>query len=127
MTKYFVILMVFFVSLSAYGKKCRLRGTYTSMRYNKESGDLGGVEIRFIYSRAGVYALFQIAEGGPYKPVLSKVDGNCDKFSIKTNNSKITGKLKQKDILGFEFHHPKTGKLLDVKYVLKKGISYWNQ
>jgi hypothetical protein len=39
-------------------------GTFSSLRYHKEAGDLLGVEIRIVSTRKGYQGALQIAEGG---------------------------------------------------------------
>jgi len=50
----------------------RVTGTYSSLAYNDESGDLGGTEITILYGAGTHYALVQCAEGEPGIPVLVK-------------------------------------------------------
>lgn len=42
----------------------RIAGTYSSLTYNKQGGDLLGYEVRIIPTRHGPKAVVQIAEGG---------------------------------------------------------------
>ena len=49
-----------------------VRGTFSSLYYNEEGGDLLGYEVSFIPSRTGMKALVQVAEGG--FPLVRLVD-----------------------------------------------------
>lgn len=47
-----------------------LTGVYTSMEFHPLSGDTVGAELIVVYSTEGYFALFQVSEGYPARPVL---------------------------------------------------------
>lgn len=48
----------------------RLTGMYSDMSFNNESGDVNGIEIFLVATRAGYAVVFQDAEGSPAVPVV---------------------------------------------------------
>ncbi len=50
-----------------------MTGTYSNFSYDKEAGDLNGVELRLIRTRTGIKGVVQFAEGGAGDVVLVNV------------------------------------------------------
>jgi hypothetical protein len=55
------------------GNKTKLTGTFSNLFYNQESGDLGGVEVKIVYTRNGYQAAIQFSEGTPSKLVVAEI------------------------------------------------------
>ncbi len=126
-----LILSVFAVFIAAVSnaaesqpKPPKLTGTFSSLYYNEEGGDVLGAELRISYTRNGYQGTFQYAEGSPEALVL--VDVHYDKdvisFDIPKPNlwaGKFTGKISDAGI---------TGKIdtLHEEIRLKRGKSYWD-
>lgn len=55
------------------GNKTKLTGTFSNLFFNQESGDLGGVEVKIVYTRNGYQAAIQFSEGGPSKLIVVDV------------------------------------------------------
>ena len=104
----------------------QITGTYSSLEYIAEAGDVVGVEITVIYSDSGYFALVQCAEGSPGAPQLIPVtvegstisfslppqaDSDCPATNFLGSISKrgLTGTFKDNDWPGF----------------LKRRRSYW--
>lgn len=51
----------------------KVTGTFSSLAFNEESGDLGGTEISIVLGGGGHYAIVQCSEGSPGIPVVVKV------------------------------------------------------
>jgi len=62
-------------------QKSKYTGTYSSLEYNREGGDLLGEELRVVVAKKGYQASLQIAEGEPSQ--LMVVDVNFDKDKIR--------------------------------------------
>lgn len=58
--------------------KTKRTGTFSNLTYNQESGDLGGVEIRIVYTREGYQAAIQFSEGSPSKLIVTDVQFKGD-------------------------------------------------
>jgi hypothetical protein len=105
--------------------KVKVTGIYSSMEYNKESGDLNGFEIFLLMAKGDYYVIFQISEGEPSIPIITKAEikGKLISFIIcfennNNNSTKFTGKIYDNKIVGsFEGD--------DEKIVLIKKKSYW--
>ena len=102
-------------------------GTFSSLRYNSESGDLGGVEIRIVYTKLGYQAAIQFSEGAPTELIVVKpsFSGTSISFEIpETHNyaGSFSGTIDKKSLKGtFRF---KTGGEWKVNLPRKK--SYWD-
>ncbi len=102
-------------------------GTYTNLAFNKEGGDLLGVEIRIVPTKKGYEGVLQFAEGGPEELILVEiqVENKSIRFSIPDsdpNAGSFSGVI-ENGVLKGHFQY-KSGGAEDV--VLKKGKSYWD-
>lgn len=110
--------------------KLKYTGTFSSLEYNQEGGDLLGVEIKIVQTRKGYQGALQIAEGGPSQ--LMVVDVFFDKDNVRFEIPKsyteygggiFEGKIDSKGIKGaFRFK----GKVGDQE-TLVHGRSYWDK
>ena len=115
---------------SAEDKKVKQTGTFSSLAYNREGGDLIGAEIKIVPTRKGFQGALQIAEGGPSPLMVVDVlfDRDHVKFKIPESYSLyggglFEGKIDSKGISGaFTF----SGVRGD-KEVLLRGCSYWDK
>lgn len=102
-------------------------GTFSSLRYNPESGDLGGVEIRIVYTKLGYQAAIQFSEGAPTELIVVKASfsGTSISFEIPETNDyagSFSGTIDNKSLKGtFRF---KTGG--EWKVNLPRKPSYWD-
>jgi hypothetical protein len=105
----------------------RVTGTFSSLRYNSEGGDLLGLEILIIPApgdKVGYIALVQVAEGGaPYSALVPvTVTGTHIEFTFPRdgpyNGMKFSGTVSATDLTGTW----STGN----REVLKRGRSYWD-
>jgi hypothetical protein len=68
--KYLLCLLILLSPLPSFADSAnvapsaRVTGTYSSLSYNTDGGDLNGVEIRFVLTRKGIKGVVQFAEGG---------------------------------------------------------------
>jgi hypothetical protein len=119
-----ILLMVpFYVRAS--GDK--VTGTYSSLRYDKESGDLLGYEILIIPIDTGLKAVVQVAEGAPGQVYIVEATqkGETISFEIPLStgikesfSGRIVGDYLVGDVLS------PSGK----EHVqLKRGMSYWDK
>lgn len=71
----------------------RYTGTFSSLTYNKESGDLLGAELKIVPVRNGYQGVLQIAEGGSSPLMLVDVSFHKNKvtFTIPTNYTPYGG------------------------------------
>jgi hypothetical protein len=62
----------------------KVTGVFSDMAYNKEGGDVIGIEIFLVYSNRGYFAVYQSSEGAPSVPVVlpAKVVGSSVSFQI---------------------------------------------
>lgn len=102
-------------------------GTYSTLRYNPESGDLNGYELTFIPTDSGMKAVVQIAEDGINEVHLASVnskstalkfsvaldDGSKIEFTMKCSTSHCRGTYNWQKAV--------------VKISLEKRPSYWSR
>src|SRR5437867_12576689 len=62
-------------------KAPKYTGTFTSLTYNEEGGDLLGEEIKIVLARNGYQGALQLAEGEPSNLIV--VDVSFDKNKVK--------------------------------------------
>lgn len=103
-------------------------GTFTSMYYNEEGGDLLGDEIRIVSTRKGYQGTLQMAQGEPsglmlFEPVF---DGDRVTFSVADpfNGQPLTfeGQIDARGLRGrFLDKDGKARWTID----LKRGTGYW--
>ena len=106
-------------------------GTYGSLEFHDESGDLSGIELKFIYSNDGHYLLFQSATGVPSTPVLTRVDIDDGIFIVEIpsgtdySGAILKGIFTKKGIIAEFTNGPvfPNGKKADL---LEKTSSYWD-
>lgn len=99
-------------------------GTYSSMFFNGESGDINGDEIRIVATRNGYQGTVQLGRGEPTELILIKPviddDRNITFDFIDPSSgghATFTGKITQN---GLE------GRLFGDAYNLKRAPSYWD-
>jgi len=59
-----IFLGLFLCMSSALAGGSRVTGTYSSLEYNREAGDLNGLEVRVVLTNEGYKATVQFSEGG---------------------------------------------------------------
>jgi hypothetical protein len=102
-------------------------GTYTSLRFNQDGGDLLGQEVRIVFTRNGYRGVLQFAEGdaGDLIIVNVTIDGNKVRFVIPDASGyggEFNGTFQEGAIRGtFKF---KSGG--EETVLLRKGKSYWD-
>lgn len=65
-------------------------GTFSTLYYNEEGGDLLGEEIRIVYTRFGFQATYQISEGAPSELALASIDITKDyEFEFTVPEAKL--------------------------------------
>lgn len=104
---------------------CDLCGTYSNMHFNRETGDLSGLEIVIVKGFDGVYAMVQLAQGEAPAPLIVNLNLKGNKFRFKVpwltqEVSLFRGEILRDRIVG-EF--AKTGACV----VLEKGRSIWEK
>ena len=89
-----VTLSASFVDLASPGSataetgKVRVVGTYSNLKYNAKSGDLGGVEIKIVPARGrGFQGALQIAEGSPTELMIVDVVVEENKIRFRIPDS----------------------------------------
>lgn len=118
------ILSVYFNSQAA--DKIKYTGTFSNLAYHEETGDLLGVELRIVYTRAGYKGILQIAEGGAGDLIIVSPIIKGDKISFTINhapyNSVFNGTISNDDITGYFIY--KNG--VKSKEELPRKQSYWD-
>ena len=109
--------------------KGRPQGTYTSMHYNSEGGDILGEELRIVYKRKGFQGMLQLAIGEPGEMVIVpiKLTGNKIEFTVPNlppiyDASRFSGTIEPLTIRGQFTYRNGVSK----QVVLRKGKSYWD-
>jgi hypothetical protein len=105
----------------------RVPGMYSTMKYFRDTGDVGGIEVFIVGASSAdevrYFALVQLAEGVPKPPVLVEVSVKGDevRFTIPGNAAALgtfVGRVTEKALVG-EFSGD-AGRL-----ELLRGKSYW--
>jgi hypothetical protein len=111
-------------SVAEAGQRAPRAGTYSSMFYNGESGDINGDEIRIVATRKGFQGTVQFGRGEPTELILIKPvidDDNHITFDFIDPSSgahvSFSGKITND---GLE------GRLFGDVYRLKRAPSYWD-
>lgn len=123
-----VTLLLVLTPLSVRAQRAsRITGTYTSMYFNKEGGDLLGEELKIVLTSKGYQGALQFAEGEPSELMIVdvQIEGNKVSFIIPATYAyagQFSGTIQNGVIRGmFRF---KGGGQEVVE--LKKGKSYWD-
>jgi len=131
-------IFVFLVCCTAFGyspgfaenPKLRYTGTFSSLEYHQEGGDLLGVEIKIVPTRKGHQGVLQIAEGGPSQLMIVEVFFEKDnvRFQIPNTYSEyggeiFEGKISSKGIRGAFRSKGETGN----RENLIRKCSYWDK
>lgn len=106
----------------------KITGIYSDMYYNREAGDVDGVEIFVLFSRDGYYVLFQDTEGSVPILVKAKINGNKIKFTLPDRKSGYSGKFDgiiSKNELKGKFESGQIGTSGASIFILKRKHSYW--
>lgn len=125
--KIFAILLIF--PALTYGfEKSPVAGTYTSLTYNEEGGDLLGYEFRLIPNKNGYKAVIQVSEGGIGNVFLVDVTNSNEKisFDVPVSENQIghfKGSVNEKNMTG-TVSYP-SGAV--EKIILVRGASYWEK
>jgi hypothetical protein len=107
----------------------KLPGTYSSLSYNAEGGDLLGYEVRLIPARVGLLAVVQIAEGGAGEVFLVPVKqetADVVSFSIGSPGkkpAKVRGTVSE---IGMDANIVQPSGESE-RVFLKRGASYWER
>lgn len=105
----------------------RTVGTYSTLTYNEESGDLNGLEVTIVPVDGGVVASVQIAEDGVNELHLAKVkegagtklfSAQLDDGSTVSFTMRCTPKTCNGEYVWGQAH---------VKFTLPKSNGYWNR
>lgn len=107
----------------------KVTGIYSDMYYNREAGDVVGVEIFVLFSRDGYYVLFQDAPGSPAVPILvkAKIDGNKIEFTLPDRSGysgKFDGVISGNELKG-KFEGGQISASGASVFILKRKHSYW--
>jgi len=128
---FLVFVLLYGASLgSAEEKKVKQTGTFSSLTYNREGGDVVGAEIKIVATRKGFQGALQIAEGGPSPLMVVDVLFEKDRVRFKIPESYpeygggvFEGQIDAKGISGaFTFRGVRGD-----KENLIRGRSYWDK
>lgn len=109
------------------GKTAKITGTYTSLHFNSEGGDLLGQELKIVLTQKGYQGVLQLAEGGAGELIVVDVQINADKLTFTIPDTygdagRFEGTIQNGAIRGiFTFKGGGTN-----NFDLKKGKSYWD-
>jgi hypothetical protein len=113
-------------------KKTNYTGTFSSLEYSREGGDLLGTEIKIVATKKGYQGALQIAEGGPSNLMLVQVaiDNDNVRFEIPNDPNyrpyagwKFEGKIDDKSLKG---NFSIGAKKADSETLTRK-CSYWDK
>lgn len=107
----------------------KVTGIYTDMSFNRESGDVSGIEIFILFTRDGHMVYFQDAEGSPNTPVIvsASIKGSNLVFTLPERrgySGKFVGILNGDKLKG-RFEAGQVSKDGKPDFTLRRGLSYW--
>jgi len=122
-----ILALVVLSGLLAAQQPSKITGTYTSMYFNEEGGDLLGQELKIVLTRRGYQGALQFAEGGPGGLIIVDVHINGNKISFTIPETapeagRFSGTLTNGVIRGI-FSFKEGG---EEKVELRRGKSYWD-
>lgn len=124
-----IALVVCFLSTLSFAESSQLTGVFSNIAYNRESGDLSGIEVFITNSREGYYVQFQSAQGEALPPILVKavVDDSNVEFTLPNSANDYSGKFKGKIAKRGLYGRFENGQLVNGKkdFFLKRRKSYW--
>lgn len=122
--KAWIMLLLFSITACAAGASI---GTYSTLAYNDESGDLNGLEITIVPTDGGLVASVQIAEDGINELHLAKIKESAGvmQFSIRLDDGSVID-LSMKCAPQSCSGEYTWGKAKE-KFTLPKSNSYWNK
>lgn len=121
-----VFLIFTSVANSQNASKIKVTGLFSSLYQNTETDDIAGMELLIVEAQSKYYAMLQLAEGEPYKPIIVEVKIIGDNIEFKTPGPPqdstpqdvFKGKISQNGIKG---RWQKAG----YEEFLKRGKSFW--
>lgn len=123
----FVVTLALFIFLpdmaNSAEKKIKVTGIYSDMSYNREGGDVLGLEIFLVFSRQGYFVILQVSEGEPNPPVIvpAKIQGSAITFSLPVEadpRGEFQGTINDAELSGTFKNNGQT-------VHLKRKNSYW--
>ncbi len=124
----FSIMIVACLILSSIAQSSkRITGTYTSMHFNEEGGDVLGEELKIVVGKQGYQGALQFANGEPEDLLVVDIIVDQKKISFRVPDASeeagyFTGTIEDGMIKGVFAY--KGGATETV--ILKKGKSYWD-
>lgn len=106
----------------------QIRGTYSSLEFNSEGGDLLGYEVKFVPTNGGTKAVIQVAEGdaGRLHVVDIRQDGEKIWFDVEYGSGvvgKFVGRVTDSAVSGY-IETQEGGR---ENVILERKASYWDQ
>jgi hypothetical protein len=128
----FLLIFLLLIPLSVRAEDAPITGTYSSLYYNEEGGDLLGAEVTIIKRAKGYEAEFQVAQGGrPDKVTVPvSVKGNRISFTIpkpEDGSGFYSGKIIKAGLLLYDGSDLSalTQRNPSKPFLLKRKCSYW--
>lgn len=124
-----LLLVGAYTEAAADGAGVRPTGTFSSLSFHREGGDLLGAEIKIVLTRRGYQGALQIAQGGPSELMIVDlaIEGTKVRFTIPATfeqygGGTFEGTIDSRGILGRFTIKGVTG---DPERLLR-GRSYWD-
>ena len=126
-TKFLVVTLFLLGSFQVFASDARITGTYSSLKYNSQSGDLLGYEILIIPTDTGFKGVVQVAEGAPGQVYVVEIlkRGSDISFDMPLGpgvKESFSGHVTRNFLVGDI--SSSSGK---EHIQLKRGISYWDK
>lgn len=102
-----------------------LFGTYSSLEFNCEAGDLLGYEIKIFPVAAGIVAAIQAADGGAGRAglVVVRVDDDEIEFNIPEEGAIFRGKVLSSGLVGEIVYKNNVHRKME----MPRRVSYWDR
>lgn len=110
---------------AADGGEFRRTGTFSSMYFNEEAGDVLGVELKVVYTNKGFRAVCQIGSGEPLVPEVLEAKVEGDRITLFFNEKDGTASTFEGryTAFGIEPVDPTASRW----WRLKRQPSYWDE
>lgn len=124
-------LLAIAVTVEGQARTASPTGLFGRLQYNRESGDVGGLEVFVVYGRSGYVAVIQSAEGVPEDPVVVPVVMNRTRTALtfewpmrNGRTLKYQGSIRPDGLYG-RFENGEFSDRDDGYFLLRRGRSYW--
>lgn len=127
-TTFLLIIILLLISMQNVTSQSAVKktGTFSSMEYNKEGGDLLGEEIRIVHTNSGSQGVIQFSGGEPTQLILVSINFHGDSLFFEIPSGEYKGLFRGKVNRNILEGSLKMDGEKEKKIHLKRKRSYWD-